>query len=164
MPQLDPTWFASQLFWLAVTFGCLYLVLARAVLPPLMGVMAGRKTAVEGDLRLAQELKDKAEQAKADYERTLAEARARSQKLIDEAVAGQKAGAEKAVRDMEAAAAAKVAEAEKRIGVRKAELIQQLVPTAGELASMIAEKITRKPAKPEHVAKLIGELAKPQGR
>ena len=63
MPQLDPTWFASQLFWLAVTFVMIYVILAKMALPPLMEIIERRKQTVEGDISQAQTLKSQAEQA-----------------------------------------------------------------------------------------------------
>ena len=60
MPQLDPTWFASQLFWLAITFAVLYTVLARAVLPPLQNIVARREGTIEGDIASAEALKEQA--------------------------------------------------------------------------------------------------------
>lgn len=161
MPQLDHTWFASQLFWLAVSFALLYWVMSRLVLPPLMAVMAGRQTTIASDLTLAQELKTRAEHARDDYQRTLADARLRSQQLIDEAMDDHKNAAEKAGKEMDAIIAAKISEAEKRISTRKAELTEHLVPTAGELASMIVEKLISKPASPARISALLGELSKP---
>ena len=52
MPQLDPTWFASQLFWLAITFVTLYVVLSRFVLPPLLEIIARRAQTAQDDMRL----------------------------------------------------------------------------------------------------------------
>lgn len=162
MPQLDPTWFASQLFWLFAMFMVLYVVMARFMLPPLMSIMASRKITIENDLSQAQDLKEKAEHARDDYQRTLTDARLRSQQLIDEAVADQKAASEKAGKEMDAMISTKLKEAQSRIGMRKAELIDHLVPTAGELTTMIVEKLTNKPASPERVAALMNELSKPQ--
>ena len=45
MPQFDPNTFLPQLFWLLVTFGLLYVVLGRALLPRIAGVLEARKTA-----------------------------------------------------------------------------------------------------------------------
>lgn len=162
MPQLDSVWFASQLFWLAVSFTLFYVVMSRVVLPPLMAVMSARETTVQSDLAQANDLKQKAEHARSDYERTLADARLRSQQLIDEAMTEQKEAAEKAGKDMDATIAAKLNDAEKRIAERKAQLIDQMVPTAGELTSMIVEKLTNKRAGGDRVSSLIGELSKAQ--
>jgi F-type H+-transporting ATPase subunit b len=161
MPQLDPTWFASQFFWLLLTFVTLYAVLSRLILPSLLGVMAGRRSTIDSDLQKAQSLKEQAEHARDDYQRTLADARMRAQALIDEALAEQKARADKAATDMDATVSAKLSEAERKIAARKAELIDHLAPTAGELTAMIVEKLTKLPANADKVAALLHELSKP---
>ena len=78
MPQLDPTWFASQVFWLVLTFAALYFVVSRMALPQLQDIVARRKQTVASDLERAQNLQAQAEKARQDYERTLADARSRA--------------------------------------------------------------------------------------
>jgi F-type H+-transporting ATPase subunit b len=142
MPQLDPTWFASQIFWLAISFIALYLVLARHMLPPLQGMLARREETVASDLETAKNMTRQAEQAKVHYERALSEARGKAQELFAEALAEQKASADKAAAAMDKQIAAKVSEAEKTITAKKTALLDALVPMCSELASMIVEKLS----------------------
>lgn len=160
MPQLDPVWFSSQLFWLVASFGLLYFLLARVILPPLLEVMARRKQTVEGDLGTAQRAKTAAEEARQAYERTLADARARSQALVNEAMLEHKAKAEKASKELDEQIAKKLAEAEKRIGDAKQKLLDGLTPAAAELASLIVEKLTHRTPANDKVSSIITELSK----
>ena len=41
-PPFDPTYFASQLFWLAISFIVLYVLLSRFVLPRIGGAIEER--------------------------------------------------------------------------------------------------------------------------
>ena len=141
MPQLDPTWFASQLFWLFACFSLLYFAMSRFILPPLLAIMAKRRDTVDSDLSLAQGMKTEADQAKDAYERALAEARSKSQQLLNDAMQEQKQKAEAASRQLEQEVAAKLKEAERRISVSKQELMQSLTPVAAELTTMIVEKL-----------------------
>jgi len=160
MPQLDPTWFVSQLFWLLITFAVLYTVLARFVLPPLQSIVARRAGTIEGDIARAESLKAEAETARQDYERTLAEARARAQQLIDDARATQKAKADLAGKEMDRQVAAKLAEATSRITSQKKDLIAQLTPATEELTSLIVEKLTHKNTAKEKIGSVITQLFK----
>jgi F-type H+-transporting ATPase subunit b len=160
MPQLDPTWFASQLFWLAVTFVLLYVILSRFVLPPLQDIIARRQQTVEGDLSLAQSLKSQAEQARQDYERTLAEARNRAQALMNEAIAAHKAKSEMASKEMDRQIELKLAEASRRIAAKKEEMISALTPTTTELTAMIVEKLTQHSPSNDQVSRIITNMAK----
>jgi F-type H+-transporting ATPase subunit b len=84
LPQLDTTTFASQLFWLLITFVTLYVVMSRVALPRLEGVMAERKGRIKGDLESAAKAKRDSEAAIAGYDKALADARTRALKMSDE--------------------------------------------------------------------------------
>jgi len=78
MPQLDPSTFGSQLFWLAVCFVTLYVVLSVLVLPRIGATMAKRSEQLDGDLAEAEALREKAEAALEAYEEALAQARTKA--------------------------------------------------------------------------------------
>ena len=160
MPQLDPTWFASQLFWLAVTFVALYLFLSRMVLPPLTDIILKRKEVMDHDLAQAQELKSEAEQARFAYERMMAEARSKAQQLVSDAMLAHKASAEQQARELDKQIEQKLADAAKKIAARKSELLQALTPTTSDLTAMIVEKLTRHKPGSEQVSRIIDDLAK----
>ncbi len=160
MPQLDPTWFASQLFWLTICFVALYTVLSRFVLPPLLEVMARRASTVEEDVSMAQSLKSQAEHARSDYERTLADARERAQAVMNEATDSYKVKSEAATKEMNRQIELKLTDASKRITAKKQEMIEALAPTMGELTSIIFEKLTQQKASNDQVQNILNELHK----
>ena len=61
MPQFDPGTFLPQLFWLTVTFGCLFVVVWRHALPRISEVMAARQRHIDSDLEKAASLRREAE-------------------------------------------------------------------------------------------------------
>src|SRR5688572_14772604 len=71
-PPFDATTFASQLFWFAVTFVALYVVLSRFVLPRIGGVLEKRAGTIQGDLDQAAQKSAEAEHARANMERAVA--------------------------------------------------------------------------------------------
>jgi F-type H+-transporting ATPase subunit b len=160
MPQLDPTWFASQLFWLAICFVALYAILSRLVLPPIQDILARRQQTMTSDIETAQSLKGQAEQARLDYERALAEARDRAQQLLNDTAAEQKAKSEKASKEFERQIEQKLATASAKIAAKKAEMINELTPTAAELTAMIVEKLTQRAPSNDQVSRVLNELAK----
>jgi F-type H+-transporting ATPase subunit b len=79
MPQLEQyETFASQIFWLIVTFVPLYLVLWKVALPRISATLENRQQRIENDLARAQELTSEAEGVLAAYEEELTAARARA--------------------------------------------------------------------------------------
>lgn len=75
MPQLDVTWFPTQLVWLALTFIALYAVIALVAAPRIGGVLEERQRRIDDDLERAAALKAEAEAAIASYEKAMTEAR-----------------------------------------------------------------------------------------
>jgi len=146
MPQLDPTWFISQLFWLVVTFVVLYQLLRRWALPRIENVLAMRKDTISSDIDRAQHVTAEADRARQDYERALADARARSQQLFADAAAAHKVKAEAAGKAMDDTIASMLKEAAKKIDAQKKNLLDALAPASNEIASMIVEKLTRQAA------------------
>lgn len=82
MPQLDLSVFPTQLFWLAVTFAILYLLMARGTLPRIAQVLEDRQARISHDLDEAERLKAESEKIMAAYEAELAAGRAKSQSLM----------------------------------------------------------------------------------
>lgn len=82
MPQFDPTSFPSQLFWLAVCFGVLYLLMSKIALPRISDVVVERQRRVDDDLERATELKAQSEAAIQAYEKALNDARAQAHEVL----------------------------------------------------------------------------------
>ena len=99
MPQLDPTWFLTQVVWLTITFVVLYVVLVRGALPRLAETIQERQERINDDLHRAEALKKEAEGVLAAYDKLMAETRGKAEAKIREA-------AEKAAKDAEAQNAA----------------------------------------------------------
>ena len=46
MPQLNPEFWVSQIFWLTLTFGILYVVLSKLILPKISNNLESRKSQI----------------------------------------------------------------------------------------------------------------------
>ncbi len=82
MPQLDPTSFPTQLFWLAVIFVVLLILMAKVGLPRVREVVDTRAAKIDGDLAAAADARSRSEGLLAEYEKSLASARAEAQATI----------------------------------------------------------------------------------
>lgn len=141
MPQLDIATFPSQLVWLAISFVVLYLALARVALPRIAEVLENRQNRISGDLERAGRMKDEAAKVLADYEKALADARARAQAQIK--AAADELAAVAARREGEAAArlAEQVKAAEGRIAAAKQTALGGLRAVAIEVAAAAVERL-----------------------
>ena len=115
MPQLDFTTFPNQIFWLVVTLVVIYMVLSRVALPRIASVLAERQGTITNDIAAAEELKQKAAEAEAAYDKALADARAEAGRIGAETKADVQAEIDAAIKKADAEIAARTAESEVKI-------------------------------------------------
>ena len=75
LPQLDIETYASQIFWLIVTFIVLYFLVAKIAMPRIAEVLEGRQERIEDDLDKAETLRKEAYLVRVEYEKALSSAR-----------------------------------------------------------------------------------------
>jgi F-type H+-transporting ATPase subunit b len=87
MPQINQlsAIFISQLFWLAVVFGVIYFVIARAMVPKIRGTVSVREAKVASDLQKAQAAREEADRTEAEWRDRLDAARGEAARLSNEA-------------------------------------------------------------------------------
>ena len=83
MPQLNPEFWISQIFWLIVILSSLYIILWKIFLPKITDSIENRKLKVVNDLNEAQTLKENAEIKLKEYDRIIEEAKIESKKLLE---------------------------------------------------------------------------------
>jgi F-type H+-transporting ATPase subunit b len=158
-PPLDPTGVVPQLFWLALSFGLLYVLMKRFALPRVGEVIEERRERVERDLAKAEALKSETEQALATYERALGEARAKAGAVGKDVHARLTAevDAERAKLDTEIAA--QVAAAEDRIAQTRARAMAGVGDIAGETAGAIVAKLIGREVSQDEVKRALMQRA-----
>ena len=141
LPQFDPHWWPSQIFWLAVCFVILYVVFARRILPDIGGVLETRRAHIEGNIALAEKLKREAEEAKAAHEAGLDNARTEAGRIVAELHGRIKASAEASAQEYREAFERETAAMEKRLAKVKSDAMKDMNAIAAEIASEAAYRI-----------------------
>ena len=157
---LDSGTFVPQLVWLALTFGLLYLVLKRVVLPRVGEVIEERSDRIKRDLAQADKLKADTEKALANYEQALGDARGKAGAIAKTMRDKLTAEVDKERGKVEAQIAAKLAEAEKRIAETKSYALASVGDIASEVAGVIVSRlIGKEPTKDEVKRALVQRAA-----
>ena len=84
MPQLNPEFWAAQIFWLILTFSSLYLIIWKVFLPKITLSIENRKFRVVNDLDEAQKLKENAEKKLNEYNKIIEESKKEAKKIIED--------------------------------------------------------------------------------
>ena len=140
-PPFDPTYFPSQLLWLAITFIGFYFVMKKLAVPQIGGIISERAGRVSGDLAQAEKLKGETDAAMAAYEKALAEARSRAHKIAEEANEKASAAAKVTRAATEAELAKKLAAAETRINAIKAQALGEVGSIAADTVEAVLERL-----------------------
>ena len=138
---LDPATFPGQLLWLVITFGLLYVLVRRVVLPRVGSVIEERKNRVKGDIALAEELKRDTQLALARYTEAVADARSKAGVVANDLRQKVKLEVETERAKIEAESEARISVAEKRIAAAKARALASIDEIASEVASAIVSKL-----------------------
>ena len=86
MPQLDPEFFVSQIFWLVVTFSFLLLFLWKVSLPRIGSVLNKRENKINNDIKTAKQLQIEAEKIQNQIEQKLQDTKEQNFNLIKKSI------------------------------------------------------------------------------
>ncbi|MFO1184314.1 MAG: F0F1 ATP synthase subunit B [Bauldia sp.] len=159
-PPFDPSHYASQLVWLAITFIAFYWLLKRLAIPRIAGILDNRKAKIEGDLAEARRAKAESEAAGAAYEKQVADAKARAHAIASKAGEASSAATEAKRSATESALAKKLADAEKRIGDIKTKALSEVGVIAGEATSAVIVQLLGKAASTDEVIAAVRQVHK----
>ena len=95
MPQLNPEFWISQIFWLTLTFGILYLVLSKLILPKISANLETRKSQILENIEAAEKQREDSEMKLKEYEDIISKSKLEAKTIFNQA-------REKALKDINA--------------------------------------------------------------
>lgn len=141
MPQFNPETFASQIFWLAISFVALYWVIAKFAIPRIGEILEQRARLIQDDLDRAGALKADTDAAIAAYEKAMADARNQARDVLMAMGNEMKAIADKENAAVNAAIAKQIADGEARIAQAKTAAMDQIKSIAADTAKEAVAKL-----------------------
>ena len=156
---LDSGTFVPQLVWLALTFGLLYVLLKRFALPRVGEVIEERRERIQRDFEKAERLKAETEQALANYEQALVEARTRANAIAKDMRDKLAAEVDKERAAVDAQVGRKLADAEARIAQSKAKAMASVGDIAADTASAVVGKLLGKEVTKDEVQRALLQRA-----
>ena len=82
MPQLNPEFWISQIFWLTITFGILYIVLSKIILPKISANLEIRKSQIVENIEAADKQREASEKKLKDYEKIINDSKIEAKKIF----------------------------------------------------------------------------------
>ena len=141
MPQLDVSTYATQVFWLAITFSTLFIIMWKVAIPKIISVLEARQDKIDTNLNRAETLKKEAEAAMTAYEASLTEARAKAAATITEATVKIAELTHDSETELAQKLSKKLENSEKAIEKAKNEALKDMRAIAVEVAQSASEKL-----------------------
>ena len=142
MPQLDPTYWASQAFWLILVFVILYISISKYYLPRIKDNLDNRENKIKEDIENANSFKEQSEKKLKEYELVLENAKKEvskilleSKNILDKDIKTKKETMEKEIEK-------EISKAQKEITELKKNSISSIQNISENIASNIIEKIS----------------------
>ena len=142
MPQLNPEFFVSQLFWLVVTFSFLLVFLWRISLPRIGNILEKRERKINEDLTAAKELQSEAENIQDKIEQQLKQARSDASELIKSSSASFQDKAQNEISKLEKDLDKKINDSSNKIENNKNESLNQIQSQINEITKLTLSKVT----------------------
>ena len=84
MPQLNPEFWASQIFWLILIFSILYMIIWKIFLPKITDGIENRKLRIMNDLNETQKLKENAEKKLEEYNKIIEDIKKEAKRIVED--------------------------------------------------------------------------------
>ena len=85
MPQLNPEFWVSQIFWLTITFGILYLVLSKLILPKISANLESRKSQISDNIEAADKQREESDAKLKEYEEIITKSKVEAKHIFNQA-------------------------------------------------------------------------------
>ena len=85
MPQLNPEFWISQIFWLTFTFGILYIVLSKLILPKISANLELRKSQIQENIEAAEKQRESSEAKLKEYDDIISKSKLEANNIFKEA-------------------------------------------------------------------------------
>ena len=141
MPQLDPSTFISQIFWLIITFLSLWFAMSWLIIPKIAAIIEERRLKIEDDVQKAESINKQALETLERYEKSLAKAKAEAANEIEQTKARVQAEIELKKAEVHQLLDEKISQNTRILATERAETMQAIDEVSSKAAALIIEKL-----------------------
>ena len=160
MPQLNPDYWVSQVFWVMLIFGTLYVILWKTILPKINENLENRKSQILIDLDEAQKFKDQSKKKISEYNIILSKAKQDAKKILDDARKKINRDIENKKNQFNLEIDKEIENAEKEIKTLKLSSIKDINKISIETSSEIVRKMVGTEVNASSISAIVEDVAK----
>ena len=163
MPQLNPEFWVSQIFWLVLTFGVLYIVLSKLILPKISANLELRKSQIQENIEAAEKQRQDSESKLKDYDDIVSKSKLEAKNIFKEArekalksINSKKETLEKQIND-------EIKKAEQEINLLKKSAPDKINKIAIETSSELVKRLIGAEVNNSSISAIVNDLSKRNG-
>ena len=163
MPQLNPEFWISQIFWLTLTFGILYVVLSKLILPKISNNLESRKSQILENIEAAEKQREESNSKLKEYDEIIYKSKVEATSIFNQA-------REKAIKDIIAKKEIldkqidhEITEAEKEIQTLRESAPDKINKIAIETSSELVQKLIGAEVNNSSISAIVDDLSKRNG-
>ena len=160
MPQLNPEFWFSQIFWLTITFGILFIILSKLILPKIRNNLETRKSQIMENIEIADNQKTNSEKNLKDYDKIILDAKENAKKTFNLAKEKVQLDLSKEREKIESELNSKIEDAENDIKDLKISSPEKISLIAEDAAAEIIQKLIGVEANKSNVSAIVSEQIK----
>ena len=160
MPQLNPDYWVSQIFWVILVFTILYVILWKIILPKINENLENRKSQILTDLDDAQKFKDQSEENISEYNKIFNQAKQDAKKILDETRKKINLDIENKNNQFNLEIKKEIENAEKEIKTLKLSSITDINKISIETSSEIVRKMVGTEVNTSSVSAIVEDISK----
>jgi F-type H+-transporting ATPase subunit b len=163
MPQLNPEFWVSQIFWLTLTFGILYVVLSKLILPKISNNLESRKSQILENIEAAEKQREDSELKLKEYEEIISKSKLEAKSIFNQAreKALKDIGAKKEVLDKQIDD--EIGKAEQEIKALQNSAPDKINKIAIDTSSELIQKLIGAEVNNSSISAIVDDLSKRNG-
>ena len=163
MPQLNPEFWISQIFWLTITFGILYLALSKLILPKISANLELRKSQISDNIEAADKQREESESKLKEYDEVISRSKTESKNIFNQA-------RDKALKDIDAKKVVlkkqideEIKKAEEEINKLRLEAPAKINKIAIDTSSELIQKLIGTEVNNSSISAIVNDLSRTNG-
>ena len=163
MPQLNPEFWISQIFWLVLTFGIMYIVLSKFILPKISNNLEYRKSQILENIEAAERQREDSEAKLKEYDEIILKSKMEAKTIFNQTreKALKDIGAKKEVLDQQIDD--EINKAEKEIEALRVSAPDKINKIAIETSSELLEKLIGSGVNNSSISAIVDDLSRRNG-
>ena len=163
MPQLNPEFWISQIFWLTLTFGVLYVILSKLILPKISSNLELRKSQIQDNIEAADKRRESSEAKLKEYDNIVLKSKSDAKNILGDAKGNALKEINAKRKTIEKQIDEEIEKAEQEINVLKKSAPEKINKIAKEMASEILKKLIGSEINNSSISAIVDDLSKKNG-